>query len=134
MDIRFQCQPGCTACCEVKGYVYLTEQDLERAAAFAGLTAQEFERKYVYRTRHLLRLRKPRDRNCEFLGAGVCTIHPAKPTQCRVFPFWPEMVEDRREWKRAGKFCPGIGQGPLVQIGTALEKSSEMKKAYPSMY
>ncbi len=132
--IRFTCQKGCTRCCEVTGFVYITEDDLRRAAAFMGMTAAAFERKYVYRTRHLLRLRKPRGSQCHFLHAGGCTIHPAKPTQCRLYPFWPELVEQRRAWERERTVCPGIGQGPLIQIGTALETASEMKRAYPGMY
>lgn len=131
---RFQCVPGCTRCCDVLGYVYLTEGDLRRAAAHIGLSAREFERRYVYRTRHLLRLRKPRGRQCHFLQDGGCAIHPAKPTQCRLFPFWPELVESRAAWNATGLRCPGIGQGPLIQIGAALETASEMKHAYPSMY
>jgi uncharacterized protein len=57
---RFACIPGCTNCCRQTGYVYLTEEDLKRAAAFVGMSAAKFEAAYVYRTRHLLRLRKPR--------------------------------------------------------------------------
>ncbi len=82
----------------------------------------------------LLRLRKPLDAQCHFLKGHGCSIHPAKPTQCRVYPFWPELVEDRKAWKEEAKSCPGIGKGELVQIGDALELSSEMKSAYPSMY
>jgi Fe-S-cluster containining protein len=133
--LRFACQAGCTACCEVEGYVYLSEADVEKAARYLQMTAEEFERRYVYRTRHRLRLRKPRDgRQCHFLVDGGCAIHPAKPTQCRLFPFWPELVENRAAWKRAAKHCPGIGQGALVQIGTALEWAEEMKRAYPGIY
>jgi Fe-S-cluster containining protein len=121
-------------CCDVEGFVYLSAEDLRRAARFTGMTVRAFEKKYVYRTRHLLRLRKPRDRQCHFLKDGGCSIHPAKPTQCRVFPFWPEHLESRAAWKAVGRRCPGIGQGPLIQIGTALEIASEMKHAYPSMY
>lgn len=133
-EIRFTCQKGCTRCCEMTGYVYITEDDLRRAAAFLGTSAAAFEKKYVYRTRHLLRLRKPRGRQCHFLHAGGCTIHPAKPTQCRLYPFWPELVEQRQAWERERAVCPGIGDGPLIHIGTALETASEMKRAYPAMY
>jgi Fe-S-cluster containining protein len=132
--LRFACQPGCTRCCDQQGYVYLSEQDLVRAAAFLGIKPSEFEARYVYRTRHLLRFRKPRHSQCWFLRSDGCSIHPAKPTQCRAFPFWPEIVESRREWKAAGRYCPGIGTGPLVQIGTALETADEMKQAYPWLY
>ena len=132
--MRFECQPGCSQCCEVRGFVYLSEQDLVKAARFLRMTAQEFEAKYVIRYRTLLRLRKPLDAQCHFLENHRCTIHPAKPTQCRVYPFWPELVESRKAWRDEARSCPGIGKGSLVQIGEALEISDEMKRAYPSMY
>ena len=132
--IRFSCQPGCTNCCDRQGYVYLTEDDLVRAAGFVGLTPAEFESRYVYRTRHILRLRKPRNKQCHFLNADGCGIHPAKPTQCRLFPFWPELIERPSAWVATSRYCPGIGTGPLIQIGTALEQAEHMKTAYPEMY
>lgn len=132
--IRFTCQPGCTRCCDKEGFVYLTEEDLNKAAAFLGMTPQAFEERYVYRTRHQRRLRKPRGSQCAFLTAEGCQIHPAKPTQCRLFPFWPHLLESRREWNDTAKWCPGIGQGELIQIGTALEIASEMETAYPNFF
>ncbi len=132
--LRFACQPGCTKCCEVSGWVYLTEEDLQRAAAFVGLTTAEFESRYVYRTRHQRRLRKPPGAQCHFLVDGGCSIHPVKPVQCRAFPFWPELVKDRRAWKATGKYCPGIGRGDLIPLGEALEVSREMETAYPRQY
>lgn len=134
MNLRFECQPGCTNCCNQSGFVYLSEDDLTRAARFVSMSPADFERKYVYRTRHELRFRKPRDRQCPFLVENGCSIHPAKPTQCRTFPFWPELVEDRDEWKRTRRFCPGIGKGPLIQIGDAMEIAEEQRRAYPGMY
>jgi Fe-S-cluster containining protein len=136
---RFACQPGCSACCEVKGYVYLTEDDLVRAAEHLGVPPEAFEQRYVYRTRHLLRLRKPRRAECHFLkkdsaGSGLCSLHPNKPAQCRLFPFWPEIVETRQAWQRTAKMCPGLGKGPLIQIGRAVEIASEMRTAYPTLY
>jgi uncharacterized protein len=132
--LRFECQPGCTECCRKQGFVYLTEGDLMRAAEFLGLTPQDFERRYVYRTRHLLRLRTPRDSRCHFLESAGCSIHPAKPTQCRAFPFWPELVDSRREWNQAKAYCPGIGKGPLIQIEIARREAAEMRKSYPALY
>lgn len=131
---RFKCQPGCINCCDQHGYVYLTEDDLKNAAAFTGMTPADFEAQYVYRTRTLLRLRKPRNSQCHFLLKNGCSIHPAKPTQCRAFPFWPELIESRKSWDAAARYCPGMAQGPLIQIGTALETAQIMKRAYPSMY
>lgn len=135
--LRFACVPGCSRCCDVEGYVYLTEDDLVRAAAYVGLSAAEFEERYVYRTRRLIRLRKPKGKTglqCHFRDARGCSIHEVKPVQCRLFPFWPEMVESVRLWRKAARSCPGIGTGPLIQIGTAIETASEMRRAYPRLY
>lgn len=96
--------------------------------------AARVEKKYVYRTRHQLRFRKPREKQCPFLLEHSCSLHPAKPTQCRTFPFWPELVENRAEWNRTGEYCPGIGKGPLIQIGTAMEMAEEHRRAYPKDY
>lgn len=133
-QLRFECQRGCVNCCTISGYVYITERDLTRIARFLKMPAADFEAKYVYRTKHLLRLRKPRASQCHFLKEGGCGIHPVNPVQCRLFPFWPELVESPRDWKKTGKMCPGIGKGPLIQIGDAMERASEMKTAYPGIY
>ena len=132
--LRFECQPGCTRCCDQKGFVYLGTGDLERAAKFVGMSAKAFEKKYVYRTKHQMRLRKPPEKQCPFLEDYGCSIHPAKPTQCRTFPFWPEIVERRDTWQRTAQYCPGIGKGELIQIGSAMEIAEEQRRAYPDMY
>jgi uncharacterized protein len=132
--LRFECQPGCIECCRQKGFVYLSEADLARAAEFLGISAGAFERKYVYRTRNRMRLRVPRDVRCVFLLENGCSIHPAKPTQCRIFPFWPELVESRREWLKTARYCPGMGKGPLVQLEIAKREAEGMREAYPAMY
>ena len=132
--LRFACQPGCTNCCDQQGFVYLNADDVRRAAAFVGMSPRTFEARYVYRTAHTRRFRKPPDKQCPFLEQGRCSIHPAKPTQCRTFPFWPELVEDRAAWKRTGSYCPGIGKGELIQIGRAMEIAEEQRQAYPESY
>lgn len=132
--VRFACQPGCTRCCETRGYIYLSEADVTRIAAYLNLTQEAFEAEYVLRFKHVIRFKKPLDAQCHFLTPQGCSIHAVKPTQCRLFPFWPELVENRAAWQDAGRTCPGIGKGPLIQIGEACEIADEMKRAYPKMY
>lgn len=132
--MRFSCQPGCTRCCTQKGWVYLSVEDVPRLAAFLGMGADELQRRYVYATKHTLRLRKPRQGYCPFLKAEGCSVHPAKPTQCRVFPFWPELIEDRKELEETARWCPGIGKGAVVPAETLEEGAREMRKAYPRQY
>ncbi|HUP03325.1 MAG TPA: YkgJ family cysteine cluster protein [Bryobacteraceae bacterium] len=132
--LRFECQPGCIECCRQEGFVYLSEADLSRAAGFLGMSDEDFERKYVYRTRNLRRLRVPRAVRCPFLKGDGCSIHPAKPTQCRAFPFWPELVKRGRAWRKTAKYCPGIDKGPLIQIEAARQIAHEMAEAHPTLY
>ncbi len=132
--MRFACQPGCTKCCDVRGFVYITEENLRNMAAHVGLKAADFEAQYVVRFKRLLRLRKPKNSQCHFLREGGCSVHPVKPVQCRLYPFWPELVEDRANWEGERNVCPGIGKGELVQIGAACEMAAEMKTAYPHTY
>jgi len=132
--MRFECQPGCTKCCEQQGFVYLTEEDIPRLAAYLGMTSSAFEQRYVFRTRRLRRLRVPRHAQCEFLKDGGCSVHPAKPLQCAAFPFWPELLESKRNWKKAGDYCPGIDKGELVQIQLAREVAENMRTAHSALY
>ncbi len=132
--MRFACQSGCTKCCQTRGFVYLSEEDLVRAAAFVGMATSDFEAKYVIRYQQVLRFRKPLDAQCHFLTSEGCSIHPAKPTQCRLYPFWPEFVETQAAWKEEGRRCPGIGQGDLIQVSAARSEAKEMTDAYPWMY
>ncbi len=131
---RFSCRPGCTACCRQSGFVYLTEADVARIATHLGMDADGFEKKYVYRTRHLRRLRMPRSTICRFLREDGCSIHAVKPTQCRIFPFWPDLIESACEWRKTGQYCPGIGDGELIAIETARELAEEMRSSYPGLY
>ena len=132
--MRFQCQSGCTKCCEQKGFVYFTEGDIERAAEFLSIPREKFQSRFIYRTKNTRRLRTPRSGQCIFLRNDGCSIHPVKPAQCRIFPLWPELVESRKEWHKTAAWCPGMGKGELVQIEIARKQATEMRAAYPHMY
>jgi len=131
--MRFACQPGCTRCCTQKGWVYLSVEDVSRLAAFHGIGEDELQRRYLYSTKHTIRLRR-QGGQCPFLEAGGCSVHPAKPTQCRLFPFWPELIEDRKELEATARWCPGIGKGNLVPVEMLEASASEMRNAYPRSY
>jgi hypothetical protein len=133
LHFRFECQPGCTNCCTQNGHVYLTEDDITTIAARLGLTPGEFEKRYVNRRDEHPRLKmRPNDR-CFFLEDGGCRIHPVKPLQCRVFPYWPENVTSKAAWHRLRHFCPGVGVGPLVQIRTVRQEAESYREAFPDL-
>jgi Fe-S-cluster containining protein len=132
--MRFECQTGCTKCCEQEGFVYLTEDDIPRLAGFLKVSVEAFEQRYVYRTRNQRRLRVPRHAQCEFLKDGGCSVHAVKPLQCAAFPFWPGLVGNKKNWRLTGEWCPGVGKGELVQIQMARAIAREMREAHPMLY
>jgi Fe-S-cluster containining protein len=131
---HFQCQPGCTRCCTQSGWVYLSKEDVTRLAAFLGVSEREFQERYVYATKTERRLRKPKHAQCPFLNENGCSVHLAKPTQCRLFPLWPELIENKKALQTTATWCPGIGAGKLVSIKTLQSSAREMKQAYPEHY
>jgi Fe-S-cluster containining protein len=132
--MRFQCQSGCIRCCEQKGLVYLTRNDIARIAAHLEITCAEFKRRYLCGTAVLPRLRKPRHKQCPFLLANGCSIHAVKPLQCSSFPYWPELLARAAERQETAQFCPGMNHGPLVNISLAREIASQVQQAFPQLY
>lgn len=113
--VRFECQPGCTRCCSKPGWVFFDKQDVDAAADFLGQSARTFQKKYGLEPLGPGRweMEVAGDRPCPFLSAAGCSIHPAKPKQCRVFPFWRENLASKPAWEKVAEDCPGIGQGTV---------------------
>lgn len=132
--MRFRCQPGCIRCCEQKGYVYVTKEDIARLADHLHITCAEFGRRYLCGKAPLLRFRKPRNKQCPFLLADGCAVHAIKPLQCRAFPYWPEILDKASERREAESYCPGMRTGPLVNLTLARETAHEVQQAFPALY
>lgn len=132
--MRFQCQKGCIACCEQKGYVYLTRDDIARLAAHVGMSRAEFRRRYVCGTAPLERFRQLRHKPCPFLLPDGCSVHAIKPLQCSSFPFWPELLNSASEQQAAKNYCPGMGHGPLVDLVQAHEVAQQVQEAFGDLY
>ena len=114
--LRFECT-RCGNCCTRPGVVYFSGDDLEKAARQVGLTTPAFRRRYQIRQIEGIPALDPGPHPCPFYAEEHgCTIYEARPTQCRTWPFWPEVVRHRDSWERAGKECEGIGQGPRVPV------------------
>ncbi len=85
---RYACQ-RCGNCCRWPGDVRVTEEEIDRIAAFLNMPRIEFieqcTRLNANRT-GLSIIDKPNG-ECLFLeGVNVCRIQPVKPVQCEGFP------------------------------------------------
>lgn len=117
--LRFKCT-GCGACCTgAPGYVWVTEEDIERIAQFLNISAEECRTTYVRRVHGRLSLKeRPKNYDCVFLEGKRCTIYPVRPKQCRTFPWWKENLTTPAHWKRAASYCEGIDHedAPLISL------------------
>lgn len=114
--IRFTCQ-GCGRCCSQQGenFVYLTRQDIARAAALLGVEDEEFIATYCEKDDGVWVIRFT-DGPCVFLEENRCAIYEARPVQCETWPFWPEHLMIPL-WRSIVKpLCPGVGKGTLRSV------------------
>lgn len=113
--VRFSCQ-GSGKCCLSRGeygYVYLTLKDRKRMALFLGLKTPQFTKQFCYKSDDGLFYLKGLDKNeaCVFLQSKKCSIYEARPSQCRTWPFWPEVMNPKAWSEEVASFCPGINKG-----------------------
>jgi uncharacterized protein len=45
-----------------------------------------------------------------------------RPRQCRTYPWWPELVEKKRDWTEEAQRCEGMNRGTHVPLST-IERS-----------
>ncbi len=124
-NLRFQCQE-CGKCCTGKdGYVLLTKEDIYRITDFLKINETEFFKVYTKWTHtneeDFLSLGDLPNDDCAFLKDNHCQIYPARPLQCRVYPYWPRVIKSSYSWKNEKNYCPGIGEGNLIDVEVVKE-------------
>lgn len=117
--LRFGCT-ACGKCCHNHGdgfaYVYSTRAERRALAKHLEMTLKDFEAEYCERAGAGISF-KSRDDACIFLEEEKCSVYEFRPSQCRTFPFWPEVLQDEDTWERdVASFCPGVGKGKLHDL------------------
>ncbi|MCX7026917.1 MAG: YkgJ family cysteine cluster protein [Spirochaetes bacterium] len=132
--LRFTCRQ-CSGCCSGSpGLVRLGEADILILTIGLGMNLESFAATYCRSVdtggEPCLCLKEKPGYDCIFLDAGVCSVYEFRPTQCRTYPFWDEVVETENAWAREAKTCPGIGSGHLnkpEQIAESLQKQRKLR-------
>jgi hypothetical protein len=110
--LKFSCQQ-CGRCCHDQGeytQVYVDREEIGRMAAHLDLYPDVFFRRFMKRSEGFYALRSRRGA-CIMLRGGRCRIYPARPRQCRTWPFWAENLRRHVWYGEVRKRCPGIGKG-----------------------
>lgn len=135
--IRFQCQ-GSGNCCVSHGEygsVYVTLEDRRRLAHALGMKTSAFTRQYCELRDGIWKLKDAANEACAFLQNKRCGVYKARPTQCRTWPFWPEVMNAKTWSREVASFCPGVNKGRLwtpAEIEEQLKQQIESEKRYGS--
>jgi Fe-S-cluster containining protein len=108
--LKFECTQCGNCCTGAPGYVWITIEELYRIAEFLGMRDREFVQRYVRKIDQRMSLIELPNGNCIFYDRG-CKIYPVRPSQCRIFPFWKEILDNQTNWEKAAKECPGMNHG-----------------------
>lgn len=94
----------------------MSPAQIERLERLVELGPRAFKERYLTQDEDndtVLRLKPNGD--CIFWQDG-CTVYPARPRQCRTFPFWSENLESPEAWKELRTFCGGVDEGRLYAL------------------
>jgi hypothetical protein len=125
--LRFACTRCGNCCTGAPGSVRVSEDEALELAAFLGLDLADF---YEHKTRRLedgatSLIEKP-NHDCVFWSRNEgCTVYPARPRQCRTWPFWRASLASPAHWADAASFCPGIGRGELHDAKTIMRTAQD---------
>ena len=125
--LRFECQSGCIKCCAIPGLIFVKKEEVSGMAEFFKINEEKFMEKYILcYFGGIYRLNCPEKEPCMFLEETGCKIYPVRPAQCRCFPFWPENINNPKNWFGLKKICPGIDKGRLYSINEITDIATEV--------
>lgn len=113
--LRFRCT-RCGHCCTgAPGYVWVNDEELAALAEHLGEPLRQVLDCYTRPVGNRRSLREKANGDCVFYDKRAgCTVYPARPRQCRTWPFWESNVITPETWDRTCEICPGSGQGDLI--------------------
>lgn len=107
--LRFKCT-GCGRCCTGEpGAVFLLNEEINSIANSLQLTREEFIYKYTrILDGHLALIEDAATFDCIFLKNNKCSIYKERPSQCRKYPWWKELIKRQEDWEKEKERCEGI--------------------------
>lgn len=130
--LAFACT-SCGKCCEARGeyqHVYVNRGERRRLAEHLGLSARDFLERYTTADENGYRTLRFVEGRCPFLDGKLCRVHPVKPTQCRTWPFWNELLADPETYRREVlDFCPGSACGAVIPAARIRREDAATERA-----
>lgn len=145
--LSFKCSMCGNCCSGSSGSIRFTEIEGQQMAKKLMIAEEvfydKFTRKQGRTNNKYIELKETRQPDgtydCIFLdrniiqGKKICSLYEARPTQCRTWPFWPELLISEGTWKDAGGSgiddCPGINKGQKVSFESIMQQMDETIEA-----
>jgi len=127
--LLFSCT-RCSACCRFEsGFVFLSEKDASLLCSALNMELKSFTETYcrwvpAENGKSELSLKEKSNYDCILWGKEPvegCMVYEQRPLQCRAFPFWPSIVNSKKNWEMAALDCPGMGKGKLHSAASIRE-------------
>src|SRR4051812_1034020 len=113
--LRFRCTQCGDCCTGTPGFVWVNDDEVQALADFLAEPADEVRAVHTRMAHRGRTLRERANGDCVFFERGRgCTVYPARPRQCRTWPFWASNLARPSDWRRTCDVCPGSGQGDLI--------------------
>jgi hypothetical protein len=113
----------CSRCCSGKR-IPLDPYEVARLGELLGVSTTEVLARFTTDGGALLAVRE--DRSCVFLGEQGCTVHPARPLACRLYPLGRRVSPGQGERFAAVEPDPGC-QGSYQGRGTIADYLAEQE-------
>lgn len=111
--IHFECTRCGNCCTGEPGAVYVTDEEIEAISAHLGRMREAVIIEHTRMVGGLQALQEKPNGDCVYFGDRSCAVYPARPKQCRTWPFWLNNLRSGERWQKARTRCPGIGKGRL---------------------
>lgn len=130
--VRFECQ-GSGKCCVSRGqygFVYTNLEERRALAKKLHMTTSAFTRTYCTKEDGYYVLKEEKNSpDCIFLKEKRCSVYEARPTQCKTWPFWPEVMNAKTWSREVASYCPGVGKGKLWSADEIQQALDEQRSA-----
>lgn len=125
--LSFKCTGCGKCCCGAPGYIWVTDEEIEKIREKLKLSKRDFYMKYLVQVGNKFSIKDLKNNNysCAFLRDGKCSIYEVRPKQCRTYPFWPSIMKSKEAWEDEALACEGIRpDSPKVSLEEIEEKLS----------
>ena len=116
--LRFRCTQCGNCCTGQPGFVWVDDQELQQIADYLGCSIGEVRLLHTRLARGRVSLVEFGNGDCTFFDPQTrrCRIYPARPHQCRTWPFWRSNLATPQAWAHTQSICPGSTCGDFVPL------------------